>query len=94
MISLAGTRDLLSTVGKVLISNYRVCILSSVDVSTNLPCHMRTILLQSLCHRTLHKKATIHQVTTMLANSEKLLFPGHNHLLTTSTDDVAQAPGR
>ena len=28
------------------------------------------------------KKATIHQVTTMLAMS-KNVFPGHNHLLTT-----------
>ena len=29
------------------------------------------------------KKATIHQVTT----SKNVLFQGHNHLLTTSTDD-------
>ena len=35
----------------------------------------------------LHKKATIHQVTTMLATSKKVLFPGQNHLLTTGTDD-------
>ena len=34
----------------------------------------------------LDKNATIHQVTTMLATS-KVLFPGHNHLLTTGTDD-------
>ena len=33
------------------------------------------------------KKATIHQVTTILATSENVLFPGHNHLLTTGTDD-------
>ena len=26
---------------------------------------------------TLHKQATIHQVTTMLATSENVLFPGH-----------------
>ena len=25
------------------------------------------------------QKATIHQVTTMLATSENVLFPGHNH---------------
>ena len=31
-------------------------------------------------------KATIHQVTTMLATSKNVLFPGHIHLLTTSTD--------
>ena len=29
----------------------------------------------------------IHQVTPMLATSKNVLFPGHNHLLTTSTDD-------
>ena len=33
------------------------------------------------------QKANIHHVTTMLATSKKLLFPGHNHLLTTGTDD-------
>ena len=36
----------------------------------------------SLC-----KKGTIHQVTTMLATSKNVLFPGHNHLLTTDADD-------
>ena len=35
----------------------------------------------------LRKKATIHQITTMLATSNNVLFQGHNHLLTTSTDD-------
>ena len=33
------------------------------------------------------KKAIIHQVTTILATFKNVLFPGHNHLLTTSTDD-------
>ena len=35
------------------------------------------------------KKATIHQVTTMLATSKNILFPaaGHNYLLTTGADD-------
>ena len=33
------------------------------------------------------KKSTIHQVTTMLATSKNILFPGHNHLLTTSADN-------
>ena len=36
---------------------------------------------------TLGQKATIQQVSTMLATSENVLFPGHNHLLTTGTDD-------
>ena len=35
----------------------------------------------------LPQKATIHQVTTMLATSKNVLFSGHNHLLTTSADD-------
>ena len=39
----------------------------------------------------LSKKATIHQVTTMLATSENVLFPGHNHPLTTGTDDPSLA---
>ena len=34
------------------------------------------------------KKPTIHQVTTMLATSENALLSGHNHLLTTNTDEV------
>ena len=34
------------------------------------------------------KKNTIHQVTTMPATSKNVLFPGHNHLLTTSTGDL------
>ena len=35
----------------------------------------------------LGKKATIHQVTTMLSTSKNVLFPGHNHLLTIGADD-------
>ena len=35
------------------------------------------------------KRATIHQVTTMLATNKIILFPGHNHLLNTGTDDTA-----
>ena len=35
----------------------------------------------------LGKKDTIHQVTTKLATPKNVLFPGHNHLLTTSADD-------
>ena len=33
------------------------------------------------------KNATIHQLTTMLSTSKTVLFPGHNHLLTTGADD-------
>ena len=35
----------------------------------------------------LGKKATIHQVTIMLANFKNALFPGHNHLLTIHAND-------
>ena len=35
----------------------------------------------------LRKEATIHQVTTMLATSKNVLFPGPSHLLTTRTDN-------
>ena len=41
-----------------------------------------------MVYLTLRKKATIHQVTTMLATSKNVLFPGHNHLLTTGPDDM------
>ena len=37
---------------------------------------------------TLGTKAIIHQVTTMLATSKNVLFPGHNHLLTSGAVDV------
>ena len=40
------------------------------------------------CKHSLGKWATIHQVTTMLATSKNVLLPGHNHLLTTDTDDL------
>ena len=36
-------------------------------------------------------KAIVHQVTTMLTTSENALFSGHNHLLTTGTDDTSLA---
>ena len=36
---------------------------------------------------TLGKKATIHQVTAMLATFKNVPFPGPNQLLTTGADD-------
>ena len=33
------------------------------------------------------QKNTIHQLTTMLSTFKNVLFPGHNHLLTTGADD-------
>ena len=40
-----------------------------------------------------HYPRTIHQVTTMLATSQIVLCPGHNHLLTTITDDPTLSEG-
>ena len=37
--------------------------------------------------KTKTKKNIIHQVTIMLAVSKNVLFPGHNHLLNTGTND-------
>ena len=36
--------------------------------------------------QSLRKKATVHNATTMLATPKNVLFPGHNHLLTTGTN--------
>ena len=33
------------------------------------------------------QKNTIHCLTTMLATSKNVLFPGHNNVLTASADD-------
>ena len=44
--------------------------------------------IYSLCYARTCEKNTIHQVTTMLATSKNILFPDHNHLLTTGTDDL------
>ena len=40
------------------------------------------------------QKATTYWVTTVLATSKNVLFPAHNHLLTTSTDDPSFAGAR
>ena len=37
--------------------------------------------------QSLSKKATVYQITTMLATSKNVEFPGHNHLLTPFADD-------
>ena len=41
----------------------------------------------------LHKKPSIHQVTTVLATSKNVLFTGHNHLLTTGTANPSLLAG-
>ena len=66
-------------------------------------CHHRLVLIMNwnwiLKEVTLHKKATIQQVTTMLATSKNALFPGHNHLPTTGDwwpgiSIIARAPAQ
>ena len=40
------------------------------------------------CHKSYTgEKATMHQVTTMVATSKNVLYVGHNHLLTTGAND-------
>ena len=46
-----------------------------------------TITVLKVCFESVCKKTTIHQLTTMLSFSKNVLFPGHNHLLTTGADD-------
>ena len=56
------------------------------------------VIPPNACNPPLRKKAIIHHVTTMLATSKNVLYPGHNHLLTIGTDDptliIAWAPAR
>ena len=67
-----------------------LCLVSSEQLKTlpHTPPSIDTVItsMLSLC-----KKATIHQVTTVLATSKNVLFPGHNHMLTTGTDDLSLA---
>ena len=44
-------------------------------------------------HETTALKTTIYQVTIMLSTSKNVLSPGHNHLLTTCTDDPSLTGG-
>ena len=64
------------------------------------------VALQNFCHNFMHglwqmftylncaKKATIHQLTKMLATSKNVLFPAHDHLLTTGANDPSLAGAR
>ena len=61
-----------------------------VDITTHkLQLIMYTALYDNA--KLLRKKATVHQVTTMLATSKTVLFTGHNHLVTTDADDPSLA---
>ena len=54
----------------------------------SIPSLLSGIYLIALFAVSLGKKATIHQVTAMLATSKNVLFPGHIPLLTTGADDL------
>ena len=49
--------------------------------------HTMRLLLFITQKGALHKNTAIHQITTMLDTSKNVLFPGHNHLLTSGADD-------
>ena len=53
-------------------------------------CQNYTAKPKGSSHTTTHRaqKATIDQEINMLAMSKNIPFPGHNHLLTTGSDDL------
>ena len=53
----------------------------------NVPIYNNPLVIRHMSRLNTWQKNTIHQVTSMLATSKNVLFPGHNHLLTTSADD-------
>ena len=54
--------------------------------------HVWIILSSEHCYITYTaQKASIHQETTMIFISKNVLFPDHNYLITTSTDDPSLA---
>ena len=62
-------------------------VLINININIEYGIVMSKKLLVFIYKLSLHKQATIHQVTTMVATSTNVLFPGPNHLLTTGTDD-------
>ena len=60
---------------KVVVQRSSVCFALSLESTKAKECHF--------AKKTLY----IHQLTTMLSTSKNVLFPGHNHLLTTGTAD-------
>ena len=61
-------------------SSVQNCVISQTEVF-----HLPVALF--ILEQILGKKATIHQVTTILATSRNVQFPGHNNLLTTGIRD-------
>ena len=86
----------------LIVSNSMYSLDSLCDRSLTilLPMYMRQFAIigergeSRLLYPSLHKKATILQVTTMLATFKNILFTGHNHLLTTGTYELSLAGTR
>ena len=65
-----------------MFSNVR---LASGDLNVSLTSVGQHLSMLQECYSA--NKATIHRLTTMLSTSKNILFPGHNYLLTTGSDD-------
>ena len=63
-------------------------IIENMNLSFTLGMLQRKIQSTPSLPGTLGKKATIHQITTMLPTSINVLFPGHDILQTTGTHDL------
>ena len=72
----------------LVVSELMVCMKKEFMIQILSPTSFKTSVSSPL---SLCKKPIIHQVTNMLATSKCVLFPGHNHLLTTDTDDPSLA---
>ena len=73
-----------------LIQSLLMCILHIWKLppfTAQLPVYTQTIKVSNL-QFTQREQTTIHQLTSMLETSKNVLFPGHNHPLTTSADDL------
>ena len=68
-------------------TNYAVYIAEVRNLENTAPAGS-TLIGHIYCFKRLTvQKSIIHQLTTMLSTSENVLFPGHNHLVTTGAND-------
>ena len=66
-----------------------ICVVWSYfeSLQNHFVCHISDSFAVPVLHYGLGKTATIHQLTTILSTLKNVLFPGHNHLLTTGADN-------
>ena len=74
--------------GKNLLIFYWTNIGGNILASKNTTVLIRPTIHNRHSDASLRKKTTIHQVTAMLATFKNGLFPGHNHVITTGTDNM------